>query len=422
MKENLKSKTACIVDNGLFSELAVCLARDFGRVLYYVSWESAYPKMNEAYIGYGLEGVERVESFWPMFDEIDIFIFPDLFHGPFQVWLESQGKRVWGSRNGEELEIYREVCQQQMAAVGLPVAPYEVIKGTERLREILSTNENMWVKVDQWRGTFESFKSSNFRNVEPRIQEIEYQLGPLKDIVEFVVSADLPDRVEVGIDAYCIDGAWPAETLVGIEVKDLGYVGEFMKWSKIPEPVSRWNKLMSPLFTQYGYRNFMSTEIRIGKDLKPYMIDACCRCGAPPNELYQEFYTNLAEIIWQGADGVMVNPVPKAKYGVEIIMQSQWANDRNWQPVDFPAKIREHVKLRFGAKIKDRYYVVPQWIGLKEIGAIVAWGDTLEKALESAQSIADEVDGYAITIPDGALEEAQEEMQKSAEIGLKIFS
>lgn len=416
------TETVCVIDNGLFTSLAERLARDFKRVLYYASWEAAYPKMNEAYIGYGLKDVERVESIWPHFDEIDLFVFPDLFYGPMQVWLESHGKRVWGSRNGEELEIYREVCKEQMAKAGLPVGPYEVVKGIDKLRAYLKAHENVWVKVDQWRGTFESFKSSNYRNVEPKLQEIEYQLGPLKNIIDFVVDDDLPDKIEVGIDAYCIDGQWPSKTLVGIEVKDLGYVGEFVKWDDIPEPIRRFNASMAPVFRRYGYRNFFSTEIRIGKDHEPYMIDACCRCGAPPNELYQEFYSNLPDIISAGADGELVDPEPKGKFGVEVIMQSQWANERNWQPLDIPEKIREHVKLRFGAKIGDRHYVVPQWIGLKEIGAIVAWGDTLEAALEMSKSIADQVDGYAVSIPDGAMEEAQEEMQKSAEMGLHIFS
>ncbi len=75
MSDNLRSKTALVFDNGIFAEIAVTLAKDFGRVLYYVPWTNAYPKSNALLIGHGVEGIERVSSPWPYFDDIDIWIF-----------------------------------------------------------------------------------------------------------------------------------------------------------------------------------------------------------------------------------------------------------------------------------------------------------------------------------------------------------
>lgn len=96
MPVNLKSKTALIWDNGVFTEIAVTLAKDFGRVLYYVPWTSGMPKSNALMIGEGLEGVERVASPWAYYDDIDIWIFPDVYEGDLQEFLASKGKRVWG--------------------------------------------------------------------------------------------------------------------------------------------------------------------------------------------------------------------------------------------------------------------------------------------------------------------------------------
>ena len=104
---NLKSKTALVYDNGVFTELAVTLGRSFGRVLYYVPWTSGMPKSNALLIGEGLAGVERVENPFDFFDEIDIWIFPDVYEAGMQKWLAAQGKRVFGCKGGADLEIDR---------------------------------------------------------------------------------------------------------------------------------------------------------------------------------------------------------------------------------------------------------------------------------------------------------------------------
>jgi hypothetical protein len=86
-----QNKTCCIIDNGLFTELAVTLAPKFGKVYYYTPWEQAFPRSNEILIGEGLPGVTRVNSIWPILDDVDLFVFPDIFHGPLQVYLVKTG-------------------------------------------------------------------------------------------------------------------------------------------------------------------------------------------------------------------------------------------------------------------------------------------------------------------------------------------
>lgn len=421
MSDDYKNATVLVICNPLFVSLAERLARDFGVTYLYVPISGSFPTLNLGQVGYGLEGVERVDSiFGEHFEEIDLFCFFDLYHADEQTYLESLGKRVFGARNGEELEIYRELCKKAMEQEGLPVGPWKLITGMDSLREHLKAHENQHVKIDRWRGLTETFCAETYELVEPKLDEIERDLGGFKDMIEFIVEDDLPDRVEIGIDAYCIDGEFPSSALVGIEVKDLAYCAEFKKWDDIPEPLRRWNETMAGLLTQYAYRGFLSTEVRIGQDKVPYMVDACCRCGSPPSELYSEFFENFCEIIWEGAGGVMVNPKPKARFGVQAVLKSKWA-DGHWQAVSWDDEYKDNVKLFNCVVIEGRRYVVPLDETMTEIGAVIGWGDSIEEAIEMVRKVGETIKGYGIKFTLGPVEEAQKQMEEINNMGLDVF-
>ena len=184
---DLSDKTVAVIDNGLFAELAAVLAPSFGRTLYCSTWKTAFPRSNAAAIGKGLEGVQRIESIWPFIDQIDLFVFPDILNGDYQLYLRNLGKRVWGSGSAEELELSRAHAKRWMRDAGLPVGPYKVIKGITELKRHLQSNENRFVKISRYRGEMETFFAPNYWLVEPRIAELEHALGIEKDFAEFVV-------------------------------------------------------------------------------------------------------------------------------------------------------------------------------------------------------------------------------------------
>lgn len=420
---NLSDKVAMVVCHPLFIELAVRLGRDFKKVYVWMpGGDDNFPVMNKGRVGEGMEGIERVtDIFGPHFDAVDLFVFPDLYFGALQVKLEEMGKRVWGSRLGEELEIYRECCKEAMEEEGLPVQPWKVLKGMEALRAHLKGHKDQHVKINRWRGNFETFFAPSYDLVSVRLDEIAHKMGPFQLDAEFVVEDDLPDRVEIGLDCFCIDGQWPSKTLVGIEVKDLGYVAQFVPWAGIPEPIRRWNETMAPRLARYGYRGFLSTEVRIGEDKVPYMIDACCRAGSPPNELYQEFYTNLSELMWAGSEGTLVDPKPAGVWGVEVILKSAWA-ESNHQPIQFPPEYRHLVKLFNPVRIGGKYSVVPQDDEMTEIGAVIGYGATLDKAIAMAREAGESIEGYGIKFSMGPIEEAQKQIAELQRIGVSPFT
>lgn len=408
---NLKTKTALIYDNGIFTELAVTLARSFGRVLYYVPWTSGMPKSNALLIGSGLDGVERVENPFDHFDEIDIWIFPDVYEAGLQKWLAAQGKRVFGCRGGAELEIDRPSSKEITRKLGIDVGPYKVIKGLPALRKHLKANPDQWVKISGTRGDMETFGAKDYDKVEVRLNELEHKLGAYTKIMEFTVEAGINDAVETGYDGICVDGKFAKSAMTGVEVKDEAYLMKTVSWRDLPEQVRTVNEKLAPVLKKYGYRGFLSTEVRCTKDGKAYLIDPCCRAGSPPNELYQVLMENLAEVIWYAAEGIIIEPEYKAKWGAEVLLISEWA-DENWMHVAIADDVREFVKLRNFCRIEGEYYVIPQWTGCAEIGAVVAFGDTPDEAIANCKAVAEQVEGHLLDKPLDALDIAREQLEQ----------
>lgn len=419
---DLSRVTACVVDQGFNLPFARVLGRTYGKVYYYTPWESRFPKNNQAHIGVGFPEIERIDSPFEVMDKTNLWVFPDMYFGPMQDWLRAHGADVWGSGTAERLEIDRLWVKQLQATYGLAVGPYEVVKGTPALRKYLKSHPKTWVKVHgKSRGHIESFYSESYSISEPVIDELDNQIGPDKADMEFICEADLPKKVEVGIDNYCIDGKFPPLSQYGIEVKDMGYVGEIIPFQSIPAPLRLFEKVIGPYFASKKYRGCYSSETRIGKDGVPYMIDVAARCGTPPNEAYQEAYTNLAEIVAEGAAGRMVAPVPIARYVVEIMLHAEFAT-KNALPVEYPEKLERNVKIWNAEKKSDgRIWHWPQLVETNEIGAVVGWGDSLDAACKMATDAAEEVKAYSLKPATGSVDTAKEQIAEAQKMGLKIF-
>jgi hypothetical protein len=276
--------TCCVIETGLHTELAVTLAKSFGKVFYYSAWEQPFPRSNAILVGQGLPGVTRIDSIWPVLDDIDLFVFPDIYHGTLQVYLAKIGKRVWGCRLGENLETIRGLSKKWLRDVGLEVGPYRQIRGLENLRDYLKEHDDQYVKTGKTRGDFETFHAPTYRLIESRLDELEHSLGAKKSIAEFVVEAPINDAIEVGYDGFTIGGKYAEKALYGVEVKDTAYLGQVVPYRSLPNGVQFVNSKLSGMFRDWNYRGFFSSEIRL-KGGKPYLIDPCCRLGSPPGEV-----------------------------------------------------------------------------------------------------------------------------------------
>lgn len=417
---NLSEKTALVVDRGSFMKLAERLGRDFKKVYYFnPCHKSTYPRFPEAMIGRGLksENVEWVQDLWDI--EPDIYVFPDTYDGDLQLHLRSLGKRVFGSGKCEELELLRCQTLEFMAELGLPIPDYEEVKGLDNLREYLKANKDVYVKCDRYRGTFETFHSENYKLSEPLLDKLEAELGPAKNLLCFSVF-DPIEGVEVAYDGYCIDGQYPNKSLCGIEIKDTGYIGHVKEYSKLYKEVLKINEALSPTLKINQYRNFISPEMRVDKKGIGYIQDFCCRQPSPVSECYYELLKNFSEIVWNGAEGILIEPEFAGEYVMTLVISSDWAKE-NWQAVYFPKEINNWVKLRSYTIIDGTYYIVPNIIDKNDcIGVVVAIGNSLEDCAKKINSYADQIKGYRISIPCATVEKMQEEIEKSESIGMEF--
>lgn len=420
MRKTYKTKSVCVVDFGLFVELAQTLTQYFGKVFYHFPWAaSAFPRSNSKVVGKGFPGVTVADSLWKIKDEVDLFVFPDVFSGDLQEELVAQGKQVFGSRRADELELYRAQAKKHFQSLGIPVGPYKVVTGIAALRQYLKIHRDQYVKCSVNRGDFETFHARDYKFIEPKIDELEHSLGFKKHDQVFVVEASIRDAVEIGIDTFSIDGQYPEQSLAGIEIKDKGYVGRMVTYATLPRQLTEFNEKISPTLKKYQCRNFFSTEIRVDRKKTAYILDPCCRAGNPPLFSELEFYNNLGEIIWEGAQGRVVSPTSKYKWVAQIQISSDWI-DVNRLTVQFPDNIRSQVKLLNAAYLQGQYYIIPQIHKLKSVGAVVGMGQTMAEAIASCKKVAEEVKGYYVECDPNSLDEAEAEWQKLKDFGVTI--
>lgn len=444
MSESFRDKSALVLDNGLFTHAAIKLAESFGKVWYWTPYISAFPKSNSSLPGDGLDEIDRILEWEDYIDKADIIVFPDVMYGATQEMLIKMGKRVWGSRRGERLELDRWWCKQQQKKLDMPVAESHLITGIDALIRFVKTHDDYWIKTSRYRGDFETFCCKTYEHVKPRLDKLAMDLGEKGKIYQFIVEKAIPAVVEIGFDGFTIDGEFPTVAAFGKEKKDAGYIGIAKKYDEFPEPVKWVNEKLSPLLKGFKYRGFWSTEIRCTQEpttaeapkqfedcpliwhkgnpvpsteFYAYSTDPCCRMASPPGECYIEWFGNWPEIIWHGSEGRIITPEPVATYGAEVMIHSSFA-DANWQPIVFPEKIRRWVKLRNCCKIDGVYSAVPQSVGLPEIGGIIGLSNNLKEAIKLCMEHASKVEGYYIEVKEDALAAVVAEINNSQNEGI----
>jgi hypothetical protein len=415
----LKDKRVLIADHGLFSWLACKLAPLCGWLGYYTPWEGAFPHPSDVAIGDGLEGVERVNSFWDEVDTCDLIIFPDVGHSDLQDFLRSRGHRVWGSGGGQWLELDRTSTHEHAKSLGIRRPATERVVGIDALRDLIEHTEDRWVKVSLFRGAFETTHHTVPFVTEQWLKVIAEQLGPQAAHLEFVVEKGVPG-VEVGWDAHAIDGQYPELGFCGIEVKDKAIVGKMVPFDALPSKMRDVYAKLAPALKEGQYRNYFSVEMRIPKEgADPYLIDPCLRFGSPCSEAWAELCANFAEILWEGAGGRLVQVEPAARYAALAVINSEWAV-QHWTPIDVPEEVRPYVRMKCLTEIDGDWYYVPGDLEMSEIGVVVGTGNTLQEAVELVKERAKQIQGYRIWIQTDALESGAAAMGEAVAVGLPV--
>lgn len=407
---DFSNKVFCILDYGVFQSLAHRIARDVGTVYYVRQSRRGHPLASDKAPGSGYDDIELVDGWIDLIPEVDCWVFPDLFDGDIQEHLESLGKRVFGSRHADELEIYRDDFRHVMKKAGLPVPEYETVHGVDELRERLKEVEDKYIKT--WstiRGTTETWHHIRYNLSQSRLDRLSSGLGSLREDQEFIIDDPIRNVPEIGYDDMCIQGKFAGSGLFGIENKDRAYLGKWSTYAAMPKVLRDTNAALEPVLEKFGYRNFWSTELR-GK----YLIDPCPRLASPAGECMQEMSANLVERIWFGSEGEIVEPKPAAKYAAQVLIVSDEV-ETSPLPIDVPRKNRQWVKLYNSSLDQEgQEWVSPSANKMSELGSVVGLGETADLAIKSCKDHCEGIAADGLEVHLDELNDTKAELGKAA--------
>lgn len=414
MKE-IKDLTVLVYGHGLDIPIARRMARDCGRVLYFSDWEEGFSDVEKALIGDGIPQIERVEDIWDVKEEVDLFMFPDIQHSGLQLELEAQGYPVWGSRKADAVELDRELFLEVLAQTGLPVPEYELCVGIDALRDCLKHRQDVFIKISKFRGTLQTEHWRSWALDENLLDLWAVKLGAARHQFRFLVFDPIETDLEIGGDTYCVDGQWPSLMLNGIEWKDKAYLSAVTPREQMPEQTQAVLNAFAPYFAERRMRNQWSCEIRVKGD-EFYFIDATPRLGLPSTASQLEIWANYPQIVWAGAHGVLVDPVPNGKFTAELNLSVK-RHDNMWPTIEIPEEIDQWVKLADCCQT-DNCVAFPEKIcDIEHVGWLVAYADTPREVLKK-------IEGYIEYLPEeldcdpAPLANVIREIEQAAESGV----
>jgi hypothetical protein len=96
-----------------------------------------------------------------------------------------------------------------------------------------------------------------------------------------------------------------------------------------------------------------------------------------------ELWENLGEIIWAGANGELVEPVPTAKFSAEVLLKIKADRGGNWRKCEIPENLRQWIKFSGHCEVDGLAWFAPDDDNDGACGWMVAIGDTPEEVLET---------------------------------------
>lgn len=417
--KDVSEVVCCVIDRGTFFPVAVRLARGMKKVYYYSPNGDSFETAARDSVGFGYPGVEAIRSFLSIKKEIDLFVFPDCRDWDLQLDLESQGFPVWGSKRAEDLESLRGYWIEVAEQVGLSMPHTEVIKGLGALRGYLYENrsEKKYIKISRYRGDMETWCASDWMVTRAKLDLLAHKWGPLQELIIFYVQDELKTDIEGGGDSYFAAGSFPDEVIIGYEKKGMGYFAGVMPRAQMPEEIWRPSELVAPVLDSFNYCNFFSTEVRV-VDGDPHLLDPCCRCPSPAGEEQLEMYANLPEIVWQAANGNLVQPQWSAKYCAELVIG--WTGDKeDWKSIRVPEEVRQWVKLYGCAYVDDGFHFPPTQ-DPEALGCVVGLGDTPDEVLDHLKEVRGVLSDQPLELAMEPLADLIREVNEAKEEGIKF--
>lgn len=386
---NPKDASILVIDGGQFFSLAKRLAPDFKKVYFGRINDPCYPVPGPFAIGDGFDGVSQVHDPFSVIRKVDAVVIPDVGLAPLQRMLKSFNVPVWGSHDGDVLELDRVALKEFCSQKGLENPKYQIITGIKALRARFETGRECYVKISKFRGLTETHHFQSKEESRAWLDHIATKLGPAQDIWEFIVEEPIESKIETGIDAPFFK-YWPQTVLHAVEAKDKGCISAVTKWDDLPEQVKEIAGVLEDYLPNEDYCNFASFEARIDKQGVAYLTDFTARLATPCGEPMLVQIKNLAEIILAGALG---EDIPEPNYDKPFAAQALIdcdGDEEQWRAVRIPVEAQKDIFLYAPVQTDDDLFEFPPmpW-STETIGSIVKNGDTIKQAVDGVKAIAE---------------------------------
>ena len=417
--KSAKEVTACVRDYGYFISLAEKLAQTYKKVYYSSPVDSEYRDIKTRVFGEGIPNVERLDNpFDPKcFNDIDLFIYPDVGFSEEQLHLRELGKAVWGAFDATDFELYRTLFLEFIEELKLPCAPYVICNGLTELQEHLADVKDKWIKVDEFRGNMETWHHIDYEHSEPQLTRMALVFGGAKEEITFIVQDAIPTKIELGYDGWTVDGKYPSACFQGYEKKNELYLGSLQKYGDMPKQTQEINEAISPRLKEMGYRCWMATEIRV-KDGKPFFTDPTFRMPGQTGEQLLETCENLPDVVWYGANGILLEPKYKYKYAVSATMHYCAQVGDEWGIISVPKEIKQWVKPCHYGFIDGRYHFPPD--NANDLGVVLGCGDSIIEALKHLRQNIDKMKNEPISFELDGFFDLLSAIRKAQKQGMKF--
>ena len=416
--------TACVCDFGTFIAVAECLADTMATVYYHTPVDQEYQDIRDCVLGTGLEKVKRLDD--PLdpdvFDSIDLFVFPDIGFAGLQKHLRSLGKAVFGHMGATDLELYRTMFLDVLKEVGLPTIHSQECVGLTALAEYLKENENKWVKINRFRANMETWHHLNYEHSLRTLESLAVTFGGAKEDVIFLVQDDLESDLEIGYDGWCIDGEFPESSFQGYEKKNELYLGSLLAAEDLPIEIKTVNAAMAGNLADYRYRCWWATEIRV-KDGVPYFIDPTPRLPGQTGEHQLQSCSNMPDVIWQGANGILIKPLWEWDFAAEATLHYERSTKdiavvEEWKTLHLPEEALPWLKLYRFCKKDGIYHFCGK--GTDEVGIVMGRGDSVEESIEHLKENLELLKGLPVHANIAGFASLLESIKEAEDDGLKF--
>lgn len=421
--KDISEVTALVVDAGTFMPLGSMLAKKCKETYYFSPWEQEFIGLERACIGDGMPDFQRVDDFMEpgVFDKVDLWVFPDLGYGGLQRYLRQQGKAVWGNMGASDLEWYRTKFLKMVQEVGLPTVNSVICRGVTELAEYLKGVQDKWVKINRYRDDMETWHHQDYDHSQRELERLAMTFGGMKEHVVFVVqdainSEDDSPVVEVGFDGWVVDSEFPVKSYYGLEAKDSAYLGSLLDYEDLPEAVRTVNQALAPIFKQYGYRCFFASEIRV-KDGVPYFTDGTFRMAGQTMEHTLSTCTNLAEVIWHGANGELIAPEFSHPFAAESTLHYK-GDSECWKTMRVPEEVKDKVMLYRCCFDGEAYQFPPG--SNDEVGVVIGQGNTIEESIDDLKENFAMLSDEPVSINEHSFVELLEEIAEGEAEGVEF--